>query len=82
MSAVSFFGFAAHDFYSGFMSRIFFREIGNAGIFYYPASSGALSGRPLPPAARKSVVGLGMVVTISAFLLGISPMILSYIDTY
>ena len=73
MSAVSFFGLPLMTFIQGDSEMLGFL-LSCIGVGSFLAA--------LYLAARKSVVGLGKVVTISAFLLGISLMILSYIDTY
>ena len=70
MSAVSFFGLPLMTFIPAYVKDILQGDSEMLGFLLSCI------------AARKSVVGLGKVVTISAFLLGISLMILSYIDTY
>ena len=81
MSAVSFFGLPLMTFIPAYVKDILQGDSEMLGFLLSCIGVGSFLAA-LYLAARKSVVGLGKVVTISAFLLGISLMILSYIDTY
>ena len=81
MSAVSFFGLPLMTFIPAYVKDILQGDSEMLGFLLSSIGVGSFLAA-LYLAARKSVVGLGKVVTISAFLLGISLMILSYIDTY
>ena len=81
VSAVSFFGLPLMTFIPAYVKDILQGDSEMLGFLLSCIGVGSFLAA-LYLAARKSVVGLGKVVTISAFLLGISLMILSYIDTY
>lgn len=81
MSAVSFFGLPLMTFIPAYVKDILQGDSEMLGFLLSCIGVGSFLAA-LYLAARKSVVGLGKVVTISAFLLGISLMILSYFDTY
>ena len=74
MSAVSFFGLPLMTFIPAYVKDILQGDSEMLGFLLSSIGVGSFLAA-LYLAARKSVVGLGKVVTISAFLLGISLMI-------
>lgn len=80
MSAVSFFGLPLMTFLPAYVKDILLGESEMLGFLLSCIGVGSFLAA-LYLAARKSVVGLSKVVTISAFLLGVSLIILSYVDT-